>query len=346
MNKTQFLAKLANEATDTTVGGVLTNDGTGNIRSTLPTSSFASLTGLPTTIAGYGITDAVSLDSPAFTGAPTAPTAPSGTNTTQLATTAFVQANSGSSIMNVTASVASNALTIGLGATGISFRSATNTIGVPTFVTTGALSLVVPNTATLGTINATPARLVILALNVAGVIHLGVTNLAGGRNLDETDKITTAVLNTASDVAATVYSDAVYTQVPYRVLGFIDIQEAVAGTWTSAPTKVQGIGGQALAGMSTLGFGQTWQVVSRTAGTTYYNTTGRPIMVNIVVSSPTAVDVYATAILSVSGNVVSENTCTARGSSVWASADAIVPPGASYIPNWAGAATAAVYELR
>lgn len=31
------------------------------------------------------------MDSPAFTGTPTAPTAASGTNTTQLATTAFVQ---------------------------------------------------------------------------------------------------------------------------------------------------------------------------------------------------------------------------------------------------------------
>ena len=52
--------------------------------------AFSSLTGKPTTLAGYGITDAAALASPAFTGAPTAPTAASGTNTTQIATTAFV----------------------------------------------------------------------------------------------------------------------------------------------------------------------------------------------------------------------------------------------------------------
>ena len=53
--------------------------------------AFSSLSGTPTTISGYGITDAVPFASPTFTGIPAAPTAASGTNTTQLATTAFVQ---------------------------------------------------------------------------------------------------------------------------------------------------------------------------------------------------------------------------------------------------------------
>lgn len=45
------------------------------------------------TTAQVGIVNgAAPLDSPAFTGTPTAPTAAAGTNTTQLATTAFVQA--------------------------------------------------------------------------------------------------------------------------------------------------------------------------------------------------------------------------------------------------------------
>ncbi|MGD9581275.1 MAG: hypothetical protein AB7V50_07870 [Vampirovibrionia bacterium] len=47
----------------------------------------------PTTLSGYGITDAASLDSPALTGIPTAPTATLGTNTTQIATTEFVGDN-------------------------------------------------------------------------------------------------------------------------------------------------------------------------------------------------------------------------------------------------------------
>jgi hypothetical protein len=43
------------------------------------------------TINGIKVGGGVSLDSPAFTGIPTAPTAAVGTNTTQLATTEFVQ---------------------------------------------------------------------------------------------------------------------------------------------------------------------------------------------------------------------------------------------------------------
>lgn len=76
--------------------------------------NWADLLGKPTTLAGYGITDAAAtththttanvtgldtalaakaaLASPALTGTPTAPTATAGTNTTQLATTAFTQA--------------------------------------------------------------------------------------------------------------------------------------------------------------------------------------------------------------------------------------------------------------
>ena len=44
----------------------------------------------PTTLAGYGITDAATLASPTFTGIPAVPTAAVGTNTTQAASTAYV----------------------------------------------------------------------------------------------------------------------------------------------------------------------------------------------------------------------------------------------------------------
>ena len=56
------------------------------------TPAFSSVTGKPTTLSGYGITDAAPLASPALTGTPTAPTASAGTNSTQIATTAFVSA--------------------------------------------------------------------------------------------------------------------------------------------------------------------------------------------------------------------------------------------------------------
>jgi hypothetical protein len=115
------------------------------------TPSFSSITSKPTTVAGYGITDINSvyaptltgtgasgtwgisitgtaanatslggtpaasyalLASPSFTGTPTAPTAPSNTNTTQIATTAFVLGQAGTSnpIMDGTVAVGTSYL--------------------------------------------------------------------------------------------------------------------------------------------------------------------------------------------------------------------------------------------
>lgn len=76
------------------------------IATDIPALSWGQITsGKPTTLSGYGITDAYTvtetntalalkapLASPALTGTPTAPTAALGTNTQQLANTAFVQA--------------------------------------------------------------------------------------------------------------------------------------------------------------------------------------------------------------------------------------------------------------
>ena len=93
-----------------TLSGAVTGSGTTAITTTLADSgasagTYKSVTvtakGLvtggtnPTTLAGYGITDAALLASPALTGTPTAPTATPGTSTTQIATTAFVTAAAG-----------------------------------------------------------------------------------------------------------------------------------------------------------------------------------------------------------------------------------------------------------
>jgi len=87
--------------TDPVVGainGIVKADGSGNISAAVAgtdystfDAAFSSLTGTPTTLSGYGITDAAPLASPTFTGTPAAPTATTGDSSTQLATTAFVQ---------------------------------------------------------------------------------------------------------------------------------------------------------------------------------------------------------------------------------------------------------------
>lgn len=73
----------------------------------LPNLSWSKIIGKPTTLSGYGITDGLGLVSPYLSGTPFAPTAVANTNTTQIATTAFVlgQASSANPIMDGTAAV-------------------------------------------------------------------------------------------------------------------------------------------------------------------------------------------------------------------------------------------------
>jgi len=83
---------------------------------------------------------------------------------------------------------------------------------------------------------------------------------------------------------------------------------------------------------SSIGYGQTWQnvVSSRSLGTTYTNTTGRPIMVSV-----TTYSTYNPATsITVSGvQVAYSQPNTNGGNNAYASAIAIVPAGATYVVN-------------
>jgi hypothetical protein len=228
----------------------------------------------------------------------------------------------GTQIQPISASVASSALTITASALTLDFRSTTLSSGTVTTVTGTPASLVVPSTATLGTVNAVQSRLVVIALNNAGTIELAVVNISGGNNLDETTLLTTTAIAAASNSASTVYSTTARTSVAYRVIGYIESTQATAGTWATAPSTIQGYGGQALAAMSSLGYGQTWQTVTRTSGTTYYNTTGKPITV-------CAVAVGNNTLVTVVGGITVANQAALAGlNNVIFS---VVPPGVSYV---------------
>lgn len=234
----------------------------------------------------------------------------------------------GSKIQPISASVAANALTLSLNATSLDFRANSLTSGVINSRTVGStISMVVPSGATLGTVSGQQARLAVLAIDNAGTIEVAVANLSGGLNLDETTLISTTAISGTANSASTIYSTTARSNVPFRVVGFIDITEAAAGTWATAPTVVQGQGGQALAAMQSLGYSQSMQNVlgSRAKGTTYYNTTGRPIALFIGLNTPgTSVN----TVLSVNGLNVQEHG--GSGTSIRSSMFAIVPPGASY----------------
>lgn len=271
-----------------------------------------------------------------------------GDNSTKVATTAFVAtAVSGVSapkqIQTIGASVAANALTITAGALSLDFRSTTLGSGAVTTVSGTPANLVVPSTATLGTVNAIQSDLIVLALNNAGTIELAVVNLAGGNDLSETGLISTTAISAAATSASVVYSTTARTNVAYRVIGLIRSTQATAGTWATTPSLVQGMGGNALDAMQSLGYGQTWQNVTRTAGTTYYNTTGKPIL--SVASGAANNTSGAGWTLTVNGLQIYTTIGAAAGigMSQNISGSAIIPAGASYVY---GNTTPTVVELR
>jgi hypothetical protein len=240
-------------------------------------------------------------------------------------------------IQPISASVAANALTISASALSLDFRSTTLGSGTITTVAGTPASLTVPSSATLGTVNAVQSRLVVIALNNAGTIELAVVNISGGTQLDETNLLTTTAISAASTSASTVYSTSARTSVAYRVIGFIDSTQATAGTWATAPSTIQGQGGEALSAMSSIGYGQAWQSVARTSGTTYYNTTGKPICVFVTwIGGSMTITVNGQALGPTSS--AGTNTNTSFGG-------IIVPPSASYIVTL-GSGTMTVYELR
>ena len=233
-------------------------------------------------------------------------------------------------IQPISASVASNALTISASALSLSFRSTTLGSGTVTTVSGTPSNLVVPSTATLGTVSAVQSRLVVIALNNAGTIELAVANIAGSVNFDETTLLTTTAISTGSTSASVVYSTTARTSVAFRVIGYIESTQATAGTWATAPSTIQGSGGQALTAMSSIGYGQIWQDVSgsRSGGTTYYNTTGKPIMVNVWQSDGES----RSGNMQVNGVTVSVAITHGAGGGT-STMSAIVPPGASYVAN-------------
>ena len=238
-------------------------------------------------------------------------------------------------IQPINASVSGNALTIVASALSLEFRSTTLTSGAVSFSRGAPANLVIPSTATLGTINAVQSRIVVLALNNAGTIELAAVNIAGGTNLDETGLISTTAIAGGSNSASVVYSTTARTSVAYRVIGYVESTQATAGTWASAPSTVQGQGGQALSAMSSLGYGQTWQNVtgSRASGVTYYNTTGRPIYVITTIGAGAAAGAIDLLV-----NGASRAVSSITGATANLVTPAIVQPGGSYSATVSGTA--------
>lgn len=241
--------------------------------------------------------------------------------------------------------VAANAMTLPASNLTLQFRSATLSDGVVPAAITGAVAaLVIPAGATLGTVNNVQSSIVEIVMNNAGTLERAVVNFAGGVNLDETGVISTTAIGGASNSANVVYSNASRSNLPYRVVRRIDSTQVTAGQWATAPSLVQGAGGNALDSMQSIGFGQTYQNVtgSRVLGTTYYNTTGKPILVHAIVSNGGGSTSFTN--FTVNGFTMPTQSAPAGG---YGTADFVVPPGQSYsVLNTGGFSSVQWSELR
>lgn len=100
--------------------------------------------------------------------------------------------------------------------------------------------------------------------------------------------------------------------------------------------------GHAVAQSQVLGLGQTWQNMtgSRAQGTTYTNTTGKPIALSICSGTAASSGVA----LTVGGLSVASSLIQLAGGSFVANVFSIVPPGVTYsVPSWN---TGSWFELR
>lgn len=235
-------------------------------------------------------------------------------------------------IQSISASVSANALIISAGALSLDFRSSTLGSGTVTTISGTPSNLVISSGSTLGAVSGQPSLIAVLAINNAGTIELAAVNMAGGNNLDETDLISTTEEGGAgaADSANVIYSTTARTNVAYRVIGYVESTQATAGTWATAPSTIQGAGGNALMSMQSLGCGQTWQDVkaSRAFGTTYYNTTGKPITLIVRPGSSSASLVISA---SINGGASFEFAgCDLPSGAARAVGSLVIPIGASY----------------
>jgi hypothetical protein len=229
----------------------------------------------------------------------------------------------------ITAAIASNAITVTPSALSLEFRNTTLTNGAVSFVEGTPSALVIAATDSFGLVTAAGnQRIAILAINNAGTIELAASALAGGVSLDETGVITTA---TAATLGAHIKAANVHTGVAYRVIGFVDATFTTATGWGSL-ALVQGTGGQALAAMSSLGYGSSISP-GAALNTTYYNTKGRPLALDVIVSGH---ETGAGVTLSVAGQTRQQNFCQAISSSAGLSVFALVNPGQSYVVTSTG----------
>lgn len=182
----------------------------------------------------------------------------------------------------VTVSLANGAMTWTLPKQTLKFRNPSLTTGALVEVSLNAdLILTVPVGATLGTTSSLLANLIPVILYNSGSPVLGVVNLASGLDLSEAGLLSATAISASATSASVVYASVAVTNSPYITAGIVQSTQATAGAWATAPSVIPK-GTLLAASINNFAFGQVWTDVAadRNFGTTYYNTTGKPIFIS------------------------------------------------------------------
>ena len=252
------------------------------------------------------------LASPALTGTPTAPTATGGTNTTQVATTAFVLANSVNSLTDLGLTPTTTELNYVDGVTSAiqTQINGKHTSGYPAF--------------SEDSVN----KPVILTRTKSGFYEHEAASTANGWPFNGGWCHLIASTHTNKDIyysmqfAGSFYSS---NDIYYR---------ATNGSGSTGWNKLWHSGNAGIIGVE-----QTWQNPSRGLNVTYTNSTGKPIMVSVRTGS--ASNTITTSYLYVNGVAVAANG--SQGGNV-NGVIAIVPNGSTYYAT--GYSLSAWFELR
>lgn len=142
----------------------------------------------------------------------------------------------------LSAGVAGNALTVTLAAGARLVFSDGSAI-----TTSAAITLTVSSGSTLGTTNGVAARLWVVAMKNGGTPELAIINTLSGTNIyrvQPTDTITTTAEGGlgAADSAQVWYSTTLRANQFIAVVGYVEVTEATAGTYATAPSLTQGFG--------------------------------------------------------------------------------------------------------
>lgn len=111
-----------------------------------------------------------------------------------------------------------------------------------------------------------------------------------------------------------------------------------SGTITYPNTTVSTVAG--------IGDGQTWQTVTRASGTTYTNTTGRPIQLTRTYTVLTAGTQSSSSVVINGGTSIQFIAIYSQINNPQATGTIIIPVGASYVITDSNANSVVTFELR